>query len=349
MAKYYGQVRNSNLLDFEVATNILNEEYTKLYNEITDHSDAFVEYFEFDGPEAELPGNCYLIKGIYSANGGLLTPVAKSPLNEFITGTYRIENNKVIVEKNTGHFTVKYIPIPDTITAPDEPELLPIQPDAVITGIDDHFIYYYTGAQDYIYSIDEGTTEEADTPYAPENIFMGRHIALVDGRVMLGDDPETAVDVTDAFEREDKNIVGIAPSRLYMAVTYSDGIMYVFNGFSKHFMLNFNAHKGRTTTGAIKALCTNDATGKGAVYFDGNHYYLISFVSDTVLEYPSNVYFDVLVYRIAAILASMNGIRNEYLTEKMIPQAETLLYKTLTKSTEPPRIKNVNKSMGIYV
>lgn len=347
MAKYYGQVRNSNLLDFEVATNILNQEYTKLYNEITDHSDAFVKYFQFGGPEAELPKDCYLIKGVYNSNGGLLTPVTKSPLNEFVPGTYRIENNKIVVEKDTGSFTIKYVPTPDTITAPDEPELLHIQSEATIVGVDDHFIYYSVGSQDYIYSIDEGTTEEADVPYTPEMIFMGKYITLIDGRVMWGDEPETAEDITNVFERVGKNIIRIAPSGLYMAVSYDDGLMYIFNGFAKFDLLNFKAYQGRKTIGTIEALCTNDFTGRGAVYFDGTHYYLISFVPDTVLSYPSNVYFDVIVYRMAAILASMNGIYNEYLVEKMLPQAETLLYKTLTTSTEPPRIKNINKNAGI--
>lgn len=347
MAKYYGQVRNSNLLDFEIATNILNEEYTKLYNEITDHSDAFVKYFQFEGPEAELPKDCYLIKGVYSSTGSSLMSVSKSPLNEYVSGTYHIENNKVIVEKSTGNFTVKYVPTPETITAPDDPELLPIQSDAVIAGIDDHFIYYRVGSQNYIYSIDEGTTDEADVPYTPDTTFMGKHIVLVDGRVMWGNEPETAEDVTNVFERDGKNIIRIAPSGLYMAVSYDDGAMYLFNGFDKFDMFNFKAFQGRKTLGVIEALCTNDSTGRGAIYNDGSHYYFISFVPDTVLAYPSNVYFDVIIYRMAALLASMNGIYNEYLVEKMLPQAETLLYKTLTTSTEPPRIKNVNKNTGI--
>lgn len=342
MAKYYGQVRNSNLLDFEIATNILNEEYTKLYNEITDHSDAFVKYFQFEGPEAELPKDCYLIKGVYNSTGSLLTSVSKSPLNEFVPGTYRIENGKIVVERSAGSFTIKYVPTPETITAPDEPELLHIQSGATVTGLDDNFVYYRIGSQNYIYSIDEGTIEEVDTPYTPDMMFMGKRTNLVAGKVMWEDE-----DVTDVFERDGKNIVRIAPSGLYMAVSYDDGVMYLFNGFDKFDMFNFKAFQGRKTSGVIEALCTNDSTGRGAIYNDGNHYYLISFVPDTVLAYPSNVYFDVIVYRMAALLASMNGIYNEYLIEKLIPQAETLLYKTLTTSTEPPRIRNVNKSAGI--
>ena len=77
---------------------------------------------------------------------------------------------------------------------------------------------------------------------------------------------------------------------------------------------------------------TNDLTGKGCIWKDENDdVWYTSYTPDTLLNYPSNTFFQLLIYRLAGVLTSLNGVQNQYLVEKLIPDAETAFSEHLAK------------------
>lgn len=141
--------------------------------------------------------------------------------------------------------------------------------------------------------------------------------------------PRTEQERLDGVKK-DVIITNIQYHSPYMMVSYSDGVICIYTGF-KRAVWNYNCITGHDTVGEIIALNTNDITGFGCVWhnFDDDNYYYAPFVPDTVLSYPTSALFALLEYRLAAILCSLLGMDNGYLTDKLLSEAEQNFYSTL--------------------
>lgn len=128
-AKTLAQIQNSKAFDWRLYINILNGAYTKLYNELTGYSNSFIGYFTFNGKEGYLPSDCNKILMVYKGTEDNPYIISQSSLNNFIPGTYYIENNyiRIVDKKDTRPVTVKYSKLPVTLTFPDDDELLNIE------------------------------------------------------------------------------------------------------------------------------------------------------------------------------------------------------------------------------
>lgn len=323
-AKIVGNVNNVNMTNFELCNSLLNQEYQKLYDKIVHSNGANIkeEHFTADEPY-NIPDDCYHIIGVYS-DKKLLT---KSSIKQYIKGSYRIENNKIIFN-GFGPVDVKirYSTLPQTLTAPDTPE--DIKEDVKEVGLVTDKGFYFRDSNNVELYYDFSSQETVEKPFKEaSNRFLDHTLELKDGVITYND-----TDVTYIFARDDVDIVSLRVSDPYAIVNYSDKRSFIFYGFEGADQLNWNEAKGKETYGEVLGFTTNDLTGKGCIWKDDNDdIWYASFTPDTLLNYPSNTFFQLLIYKLAAALTALNGVQNQYLIEIQIPEAQVAFEEHLAK------------------
>ena len=323
-AKIVGNVSNVNLSNFELCNSILNSEYQKLYDKIVMANGASikVEHFTTDEP-FDIPEDCYHIIGVSSGNKML----SKSSPRQFIQGNYRIENNKIIFDgSGPVDAWIKYSILPQTLTAPDAPE--EIKEKVLEVGLVTDKGFYFrdnNGVEKYY---DFSSQESVEKPFkSASNRFLDSTLEF-DGETITYNE----TDVTHIFAREDVDIDSVKVSDPYAIINYSDKRSFIFYGFEGADQLNWNEAKGKETYGEVLGFTTNDLTGKGCIWRDENgDIWYTSFTPDTLLNYPSNTFFQLLIYRLAAALTALNGVQNQYLIEVQIPEATVAFEEHLAK------------------
>lgn len=350
-AKFYANVRNSDILDFAGATILLNEEYNRLYTDVIRETRAFSNYIEFEGNETELPDDCYEVYNVMVDN----SPIEVSPNGQYIPGTYYIENNILhIIGSTSNTKRVYYAPKPVTITTPDEMVETDIPSDATITKVTSDYIYYTdTNSDNYKYVIANGASESEESAQTPSTseVFLDGTIDFSDLTSITYTSDGDTEDVTSYFTRDDVTISNFVVSDPYIMVSYSDNKIYIFTGFDGT-EWNPKISSGKNTYGEILGLYTDDRTGKGCVYNDGvnDHLYYASFVPDTILEYPNQIFFTLLEYRLAAKLCMLTNQEPGYLLNNMLEEAEVTFYSTLSKNAASGfRVRNVNERKSLLM
>lgn len=323
-AKIVGNVSNLNMTNFELCNSILNTEYCILYNKIALSNGAYIkeEHFIADKP-FDIPDDCMHIIGVYSGKKLL----SKSSPRQYIKGNYRIENNKIIFDGfGPVDAWIKYSTMPQTLTAPDEPE--EIKEKVLEVGLVTDKGFYFKDNNSIEKYYDFSSQESVEKPFkAASNRFLDHTLELKDGIITYN-----GTDVTHIFAREDAGIESIKVSDPYAIVNYSDKRSFIFYGFEGADQLNWNEVKGKETYGEVLGFTTNDLTGKGCIWKDENgDIYYTSYTPDTLLNYPSNTFFQLLIYRLAASLTALNGVQNQYLIEVQIPEAQVAFEEHLAK------------------
>lgn len=323
-AKTVGNVSNVNMSNFDLSTTLLNTEYQKLYAKIVMANGASIkeEHFTTDEP-FDIPEDCYHIIGVYSGKKLL----SKSSPRQYIKGQYRIENNKILFDGfGPVDAWIKYSTLPQTLTAPDAPE--EIKEDVKEVGLvtDKGFYFKDNNGIEKYYNF--SSQESSEKPFkAASNRFLD-HTLEFDGEVIT----YNGTDVTHIFAREDVDIDSVKVSDPYAIVNYSDKRSFIFYGFEGADQLNWNEAKGKETYGEVLGFTTNDLTGKGCIWKDENgDVWYTSFTPDTLLNYPSNTFFQLLIYKLAAALTALNGVQNQYLIEVQIPEATVAFAEHLAK------------------
>ena len=323
-AKIVGNVSNVNMTNFELCNSILNQEYQKLYDKIVMANGASIkeEHFTTDEP-FDIPEDCYHIIGVYSGKKLL----SKSSPKQYIKGQYRIENNKILFDGfGPVDAWIKYSTLPQTLTAPDVPE--EIKEKVLEVGLVTDKGFYFKDNNSVEKYYDFSSQESVEKPFkSASNRFLD-HTLEFDGETIT----YNGTDVTYIFAREDVAIDSVKVSDPYAIINYSDKRSFIFYGFEGADQLNWNEAKGKETYGEVLGFTTNDLTGKGCIWRDENgDVWYTSFTPDTLLNYPSNTFFQLLIYKLAAALTSLNGVQNQYLIEVQIPEAEVAFEEHLAK------------------
>lgn len=349
------QCQNSKAFDWAFLTSILNSTYTKLYNDLMGYSNSFVKYFIFTEKESRLPDDCYKVEMVFKGKEDNPYIISQSSQNNFIPNTYYIENNtiRIVDKKDSLPITVKYSVLPKTLTAPDEPLQIKgdfvnsvINPDEdnYIVGMDDEGFFMKVSGENFYYNFENETTEAVDAiPTYFNSNFNNQPLTynVEDQEVYWG-----ARDVTDYFKAydlqsdEELQIVKMVWDNTHIAILYSNGDLYHMNGDWEKQLVNPYIYKGRYfKVDDIFACCGDDETGKGfLVNFHGKLLY-ISFVPDTVMNYPNGVFFDIMEDMIAVQLQALCNIDNTALREKL-ENDELSFYSSLQRSQQGIRIKN---------
>ena len=324
-AKIVGNVSKVNMSNFELCHSLLNTEYQKIYDKIVMANGAQIkeEHFTADEP-FDIPDDCYHIIGVYAGKKLL----SKSSPRQFIPGNYRIENSRIIFDGRLvpQDVWIKYSTLPQTLTAPDTPE--EIKEDVLEVGLVTDKGFYFKDSNNVELYYDFSSQESVEKPFKEaSNRFLDHTLDFVDGVVIYN-----GTDVTYIFAREDVDIVSLKVSDPYAIVNYSDKRSFIFYGFEGADQLNWNEAKGKETYGEVLGFTTNDLTGKGCIWKDENgDIWYTSFTPDTLLNYPSNTFFQLLIYKLAASLTALNGVQNQYLIEVQIPEAEVAFAEHLAK------------------
>ena len=301
-AKWLSNTTNSTLTDFYINSMLLSSIYAGLYADIVGNDNQFVQTFETSETVVDIT-DAFKILSITS--GGV--EVTRSTLRNNQTGGYYIENNKLYLP--SGNKVIKYCPLPDTITCPDE------------------YAPYTEEYSDYKMS-NFGVDEEGNITESQSKIFNGEVIDFEN--------------IPEWMLRDDSSIVNVNVSDPYCFVSYADGKVRLYS--SPDFYTDWNpfVSKSQNHEYEVVAFTSDVTTGKGVVFIDKrtNKTYYGSFVPDTVLSFPNNCVFDLLVKKLAAILASMVSIDNPYLTNVLLPEAETKFYQMLSKGSAS-RVNNV--------
>ena len=323
-AKIVGNVSNVNMTNFELCNSILNQEYQKLYDKIVMANGASIkeEHFITDEP-FDIPEDCYHIIGVYSGKKLL----SKSSPRQYIKGQYRIENNKILFDGfGPVDAWIKYSTLPQTLTAPDAPE--EIKEKVLEVGLVTDKGFYFKDNNSVEKYYDFSSQESV------EKLFKSASNRFLDSTLEFDGETVTynGTDVTHIFAREDVAIDSVKVSDPYAIVNYSDKRSFIFYGFEGADQLNWNEAKGKETYGEVLGFTTNDLTGKGCIWRDENgDVWYASFTPDTLLNYPSNTFFQLLIYKLAAALTSLNGVQNQYLIEVQIPEAAVAFEEHLAK------------------
>ena len=323
-AKIIGNVSNVNMTNFELCNSLLNQEYQKLYDKIVMANGASIkeEHFVTDEP-FDIPEDCYHIIGVYSGKKLL----SKSSPKQHIKGQYRIENNKILFDGcSPQDVWIKYSILPQTLTAPDAPE--EIKEDVKEVGLVTDKGFYFKDSNNVEKYYDFSSQESVEKPFRPASSrFLDHTLELKDGVITYNE-----TDVTYIFAREDVDIDSVRVSDPYAIINYSDSRSFIFYGFEGADQLNWNEVKGKETYGEVLGFTTNDLTGKGCIWKDENgDIWYTSFTPDTLLNYPSNTFFQLLIYKLAAALTALNGVQNQYLIEVQIPEATVAFTEHLAK------------------
>lgn len=345
--------RNTAFVDFSLATNLLNIEYRKLYDEVVTSTNDFVKEIDLYSEETILPDDCYTIISVVNEN----RPLSKVPAGNDLTGYYVVNN--VLYTKQYKKTKVRYSPIPDTLTAPDVAE--EISSSGIPTNNMPYSLTDNNGTLSYAVL---PTTSIGGTAYYTSEYCGGILAVRTDytkfywsnDNISYGSLINSKYDVTDYFRLSinggTEYPVNVQISNPYIIVSYSNSRapIFIYTGFERA-VWNYNIIYGKPTHGRIVAFTSNDATGKGVVWYnsDDGKYYHCSFVPDTVLSYPTSVLFTLLEYRIAATLLGLLGMDNNYLIDKLIPDAEAQFYKTLSYGNISQEITNTTPRRGMYV
>lgn len=335
-AKTLANADNSAFTDFFTNTTVLNSAYRDIYDILVTHSKAFINKIAVT-EDTFLPNDCYTILGVEDKAGN---PVHQETFVGTQTRGWRVENNVFKYPKGFSNteLTVTYATIPATITAPDEWIELstPLSYDSTV--------------QNSI-SYDKSTETVTITAKSGTISYLGKTLSFnVSDQTLLWNN----IDFYDYVSREDDEGTAIKFTNIqvdspYMAVSYEDGKVYIFTGWSGT-EYNYNCIYGHETLGEVHALSTDDSSGFGMLFhnFDNDKYYFAPFVPDTILSYPNNTLFSYMEYRIAFIFASLLNINTNFL-EKELQKAENAFYRNVGSTDNVRRISNYHRAKGVFL
>lgn len=340
--------QNSQAFDFQFKVQLLNNVYANVYNDLCGLSNYFIKYFDFE-KEADLPPDCNKVLMVFRGSRDNPYILSQSSQNNFIPGDYYIENNTIrVIDSNPVKVTVKYSTLPLILTAPDEPKKLDLYDPLQYLNQDDDYLYYRSGDNKYFkYSFEDMSNTEitlSDVP-ATNHTFNNRTLAVGKTSGYVSSVTWNGHDVTDYFKAWDNNTgdlirpTDIVCDNTHIAITYENGDIYVMTADWEKVQINPYLCKGRYFKGTAVTICGDDETGKGMVCVVNNQPYLLSFVPDTVLEYPENVFFEYIEDLFAVQLQGLIGINNDALQTKLTND-EQAFYGSLLRSQQGVRIKN---------
>lgn len=355
LAKRLSQTQNSRAFDFLTEVHLLNNVYTSLYNDLAT-SQAFISEYKFTGTEADLPSDCYKIVSV--ARNSKYYYINQSSNSYNIPGTYTIENGTIRINgENGGEYTVRYQNLPAVLTASGDVEYLGLEADATTfvpfltyDMVKNEYGVCYKNSSNVYHSYNIDTKEDTTlgaAPVRPSRTFNNKSIAYTFSNNVLTQVIWNGEDVTDYFDKSEQGLYCgyISNDNEHIVATYFDEtenmpFIYVFDTNWNSVEVNPWLHKGKYFPFAGADILTDDETGKYLLVFDDlGNLAVTSYVPDTVLEFPENTFFDVLIDRLAVQLGSLNGITNDGLQTKLT-QDETAFYASINRSNQGCRVRN---------
>lgn len=302
------------MTDFYIGTFLLSSLYRDLYNDLIESGNAYIQTIHTADVELPLDG-FYKVASVTTESGAEIT---RANLRGNNRNGYYVEND--ILYMPAGPKIVKLCPLPATLTVADDYKEVTFE-----------------------------NTEDIPQPFTNPSLNEDGEIDGAEPLFWQGINIDFS-NLPDFLNKDDVTIVNVNVSDPYIYVSYSDGSIRLFTSEDEYVDVNPFNDKNRTFKGMILAFTADDTTGKGILFHDEvkDKYYYGSFVPNTELSYPENVFFELLIYRLAAILSSLQGLTNPYLTNVLLPTAENNFQIMLSKGSQGTRFTNVGCSNGVY-
>lgn len=339
------QTQNSRAFTWDFKLQLLNSVYARIYNDLTGYSNGFIKYFQFTGREVELPEDCAKVMMVYKGNDSNPFILSQSSQNNFIPGTYYIENNTLgVVGELAQRYVVKYSTLPIILTAPDEPlDLTDKFEYDEIKGLDDDNIWFAKDGKTYLYNIANEETVETTKTYRPPRTFNNHDFTF---NVASQKVYWNGTDISSYFLRFDEQtgfqtaFKEIMFDNTHVVTLYENGDLYIMTGDWQTTMVNPWLYLGRYfKANHIRGCYCNDYTGKGLLIEAEDKLLYMDFVPDTLLSYPDNVFFDLIEDKVAIQLQGLCGLHNDSLQTKLTDD-EMSFYESLQRSQQGMRMKN---------
>ena len=345
IARKLTQTDNSKAFDYQLLIHLLNNAYTGLYNDLSD-SQAFTGTFTFSGDKCVLPRDCHKIINVVRVNSNINYRL--SAMGKRTPGTYTVMNG--VLEIENGNYEVYYTKMPSILTINQGCEFPIIDIDYSYTPWMDyeyttgkHYIYYKKDAKYFEYCI-EDESEVEKTKTRPTRSFQNKSV-----NVVYEDDVVVSVeiggeDMSDLFITENP-LVGFYNDNEHIVLTYivnNAPVLYTVDSNYSFAEINPWLYRGKHFNFIGCDICTDDSTGGYLLFTDGHNIGLTSYLPDTVLEFPENTFFDVLIDRVAVMLAGLCGVADIEMLKVKLEQDEKAFYSSITRSEQGFRIQNVN-------
>lgn len=346
LAKKLSQTQNSKAFDFQLLVHLLNNVYSGIYKELST-SQAFVKEVEINSKKEKLPEDCFQVISV-SKNGFIINNSSNS---YHIPGTYTIENGYIDFGVS-GNYKVKYTTMPETLTANNTIEYLRLTSDnSFIPYIEfdpienEHCVIYFDGTDYYSYNIEQKSKEKLPVaPTTPIRKFNQTTIShtTTDGIItsILIDNEEKI----EYFEKEDLDLVFIQNDNEHIVAVYEDKnhnkYIYIYDTFLNNYEFNPFISKGKYFNMIGFDIFTDDSDGGIILLSDTQGNLAISsYTPDTILEFPENTFFDVLIDRLAIQFSGLNGVENRAIETKLTND-EISFYATINRTNQGIRIRN---------
>lgn len=335
LARELSQTNNSKAFSFSLLVHLLNNTYSSIYNDLS-VSNAFIGEFEFTGMESDLPSDCYKITEVKKGHSRL----NRSSNGYLIPGCFTIENNSIKVKEN-GFYSVKYIRLPEVLTACDKVKYLGKNVDSIFTPflsydpvVEEYHVFYYDGTSYHDFNIDtlEDTILE-DVPVQQVHTFRNESVTVESDKVIVGED------VIPLDTTKTNKVVWDNEHLVVSSYDNNSSVITVYDVNLDSYNYNPVLKNGKYPDFIAMDISTDDETGKYILLVDREGRLCINtYTPDTVLECPINTFFDVLIDRLAIEMSSLCGIANNNLEQKL-QRDEMMFYASINASVQGIRVR----------
>jgi hypothetical protein len=337
-AKRLAGVTDSKAINWSTAVRLINHSYRDLRNEVARTSDQpWAKSFIFQSKSAFLPRDLEKINSvrIYKDDEHFGPEIPPVPIGSFDSSYgYWIRGGQIGLSFYPQQpILIDYIPIAHEILYAERGKQLAV-PDEVdfVHSMDDDYCYYEDEGK--FYKLELETNEITEIPELPDkDPSYGPYgdLTVTDGVSIVS---STEGDITDWFVYPDEEWETFIYNWPY-AYLNLNGKVRGFEGL-KQFDWNPYIEKGRPTKLYVDAVCNDDETGRGVVYWKDSKWYWGGFTENTVIDFPSNTYWAFLEVLLAMQFCQTGGITDDILMN-MLNQRYTAFERSLLVDNGPIR------------
>lgn len=371
-------LKNSDFLSYGELFNYTNDAYREVYQDAINHGDQnYLKAYRLEGSGSrvyDLPEDVYQIVSIASDNGIALN--RKDPRDSEDAPGYTIANGKLYLSKVVGSVVLKYYPLPETITtkAKEFSIELPFTPIASYGNriLSQYGDVYDVSLEEYVYNSEEENPFEkailGEYSYVADGVeYSFEGDTLDSGNFLLSEDG-TFRKKSDDFDlgvcnSDESTVFLLKDDKLYDKdlnviaedLTNVKQLRYVyFDGKDGVIVVDDNPKlfydDGSYFTLDSKGLLlkTNLETGYGILSHKGNKYFIEGWLPNTLIDYPNNIFFSMVAYRLAIAFRTKQNADVVLLTAAYDSLLKTYVSSLSIDGQNYPTIRNVynNTSWG---
>lgn len=337
-AKALADLKNSDFLDFGELFHYTNDAYRTVYQDTLNAGDQnYVETYRLEGAGSrvyDLPKDLYQVLGVFTDNGTCLN--RKDYRTSVDDPGYSIENGKLYLSKVAGSVILKYFPVPETITYKAEPFEAEIPAEnTILSSFGDKII----DNKGHIYDIKLGTYANEELESTLTDAILGAYSYVSNGTLydfdhneltlgnFLLDEDGNFIPKSDNFDlgvcsidegvvflyknsslilyKDDKEVeldsdLSNVKQLRYVYFDGMDAVVVVFNDTTTPARIYFeNGAFASLDSRNAFLLKTDTTTGYGFLTKKGNKYFIEGWLPDTKIDYPNNIFFSMVAYKLA--------------------------------------------------